>query len=124
MSTAGGEVWIGKGETRWERRPDGLYEVSAEETTNLPYELQGALDAISTAGRARRDAKALGLFLRDAPADRLTAYADFTAPRRRARAGGEVHHGRPVARFRRRFDPTSWSSPRAMPRTSRTASSR
>ena len=109
VCTRCGELWIGKGETRWERRKDGLYEVSAEETTNLPLELQGALDAASQAARARRDARALRLFLRDSPADRIAAYADFSAPRERARAGGEVHGGRPIARFRRRLDPGSLS---------------
>jgi len=102
-----GDVWVGKGETRFERRADGLYEVSAEETTNLPYELQGALDAASRATRPRRDDDALRLFLRAAPEGRVAAYADFTAPRRRARARGEIHGGRSIARFRRRYDPRS-----------------
>jgi hypothetical protein len=107
VCTAGGGVWIGKGDTRWERRRDGLYEFSAEETTNLPYEMQGALDRISHAGPAKRDARALSLFLRDGPMKRIIAYADFVRPRRRAAAQGAPNGGRPVARFARPCDPRS-----------------
>lgn len=102
-----GDAWIGKGDVKWERRADGEYEVSAEETTNLPYELQAALDLASRRGGPRRDGEAVRMVLRAGPPDRVRAYADFTGPRERARAAWRVNGGRPVARFVRRHDPTS-----------------
>ena len=105
VSFQDGEAWIGKGDVKWERRADGEYEVSAEETTNLPYELQGALDELTRRGRKQADGAAVPLILREGPPNRVRAYADFTAPRERARASFRIHAGRPVARFTRRNDP-------------------
>ena len=45
--------------------------------------------------------------LRQAPSGRVTPYADFTTPRRRAAERGRFHGGRPVARFLRAGDPAS-----------------
>jgi len=103
----GDEVWVGKGEARLEQRADGEYLCSAEETTNLPYELHFALDDISRRRRRRRDDRALALVVRRAPAGRIAAYADFSAPRRLAARRFQVNGGRPVARFTRRGDPGS-----------------
>lgn len=100
-----GETWIGKGDVKWEERADGAYLCSAEETTNLPFELQPALDVVSRRrARALRDTDAVPLFLRSAPARRIEPYADFSGPRRRA---GKVNGGRPVVRIARRGDPRS-----------------
>jgi hypothetical protein len=108
--SAPGVHWIGKGDLKVVDGVDGETECSAEETTNLPYELQAALDALSR--RSRRvvwDDFALGRLLRRAPPGRYEAYADFLGPRRRAAAvrANRVHGGRPVAWFARRGDPTS-----------------
>jgi len=103
----GGAVWIGKGESRVVERGEWVVEHSLEETANLPYELQFALDALSRRGVRRRDARALELVVRRAPAGRIAPYADFRAPRRNAAARGRENGGRPVARFLRRGDPTS-----------------
>lgn len=99
--------WIGKGEVRWVQRPDGEFLESAEETTNLPYEIQAALDTVSRMRRSRRDERAIPLILRHAPAQRIEPYADFTRPRLAARTAHPVNRNRPVARFTRRCDPTS-----------------
>jgi cytochrome c5 len=102
--------WIGKGDLKWvvENGDEVLY--SAEETTNLPLEIQCALDTVSRkAGGVRRDLRALGLVLRRAPDGRVAPYPDFSEPRRRARArrGGRIHGGEPVAWFTRPRDPES-----------------
>ena len=103
-----GENWIGKGDLKWERTADGEVQCSAEETTNLPFEIQAAVDAISRqGGKRRRDDEAVPLLLRSAPSDRIAPYADFTRPRRAAARSYRVHGGRRVARFRRRGDPRS-----------------
>lgn len=104
------ENWMGKGDVRCvvENGEEVLY--SVEETTNLPLEIQGALDLLS---RERRrvplDARAVPLLVRKAPDDRLEPYEDFAAPRRRARSDprNRIHGGRPIARFTRRNDPAS-----------------
>jgi hypothetical protein len=102
-----GDVWIGKGEVRVEQHGDWVDRHSAEETTNLPYELGFALDELSRRAKRRRDDAALALVVRQAPAGRLEPYADFSAPRRRAAARHLEHGGRSVAHFVRKRDPTS-----------------
>ncbi|HEX6884153.1 MAG TPA: hypothetical protein VF530_12305 [Planctomycetota bacterium] len=102
-----GEAWIGKGDTREEERDGWVWRHSVEETTNLPYELQFALDELSRRGRKQRDDAALALVVREARPGRLEPFADFTAPRRAAAAAHREHGGRPVARFRRTGDPRS-----------------
>lgn len=104
------ENWIGKGETKWTREGDDLVLASAEETTNLPFEMQYALDLASRAGgKPRRDTRATDLVLRRAPDDRIEPYNDFSGPRKRARANRKdlVNRGKPIAVFRTHGDPTS-----------------
>ncbi len=103
----GGEVWIGKGDAREEERDGWVFRHSAEETTNLPYELAFVLDELSRRARRVRDDEAMRLVVRQAPRGRIEAYADFCAPRRRAAAEFREHGGRPVARFLRRGEPGS-----------------
>jgi hypothetical protein len=108
--SAPGTFWIGKGDVKVIDDETGQTEYSAEETTNLPYEMQGALDDVSRRAKSVRwDARALARLLRRAPVGRYEAYADFIGPRRRAaaRPGGRIHGGRPVAWFARRGDPAS-----------------
>jgi len=104
------ENWIGKGDLKrvLENGEVALY--SAEETTNLPFEIQPALDLISRkADRVRRDLRALSLVLRRAPDDRIEPYQDFSAPRRKAASDPSnlIHRGEVVAWFARRNDPAS-----------------
>jgi len=103
-----GENWIGKGDVR--RRVAGGHELleSAEETTDLPFEIQGALDEVSRRGRgAFRDAEAVPLVLRRGGAHRIRPFADFSTPRRRAMERTRINGGRPIASFARRGDPSS-----------------
>ncbi|HTF34206.1 MAG TPA: hypothetical protein VK714_10975 [Myxococcota bacterium] len=104
------ENWIGKGDLKRVRENGEVALYSAEETTNLPLEIQPALDLISRkADRVRRDLRALGLVLRQAPDHRIEPYQDFSAPRRRAASDPRnlIHRGEAVAWFARRNDPSS-----------------
>lgn len=102
-----GSLWIGKGDTRVEERDGWEYLVSAEETANLPLELQAAFDEVSRRRKRRRDDHAIELVARRAPRGRLRPFADFTGPRARAARLWQPNGGRPVARFRRADDPRS-----------------
>ncbi len=102
--------WIGKGSIRWmDKRGDrGWY--SAEETTNLPLEIQGVLDEISHRGpRKHNDKRILPLVLRNAPSDRVSPYRDFEAPRTRAMktTANRINNNRSVAWFTDENDPRS-----------------
>ncbi|MGE0622013.1 MAG: hypothetical protein AB7I04_00325 [Pseudomonadales bacterium] len=101
------EQWIGKGEIRVHRTSEGTWISSDESSTNLPYEIQTAFDDISRRRPSRRNAAALALVLRDAPAGRFEPYADFRRPRREAAARYPVNAGRPIARITRPEDPRS-----------------
>ncbi len=101
------EYWIGKGDTRWIRSGGEELLTTVEETTNLPYEIQTALDTASRTQRRRRNDEAIELVLREGPSRRIQPYADFVAPRRRAAAGYRIHGGRSVARLTRAGDPGS-----------------
>ncbi len=104
------ENWIGKGDLKWvvEDGVRSLY--TAEETTNLPLEIQGVLDELALAvPRPLEDERAMGRVLRRAPDRRVAPYRDFVAPRRRAMndPANRVNGGRTVAWFTRRGDPAS-----------------
>jgi len=104
-----GDFWIGKGDVQTVVR-DG-YEITecVESTTDLPLEIQTALEAINRKGRARSDEEALYLVLRNAPSSRTAPYNDFAEPRRRATANRRnlINGGRSIAWFTRKNDPTS-----------------
>lgn len=102
--------WVGKGDFFTTVENGCEFSCSREETTDLPVELQVALDGLSR--RVRRphfDERAVRLVLRRAAGNRVEAYDDFIAPRRRAAAEprNRINGGRPVARFRRRLEPGS-----------------
>ncbi len=104
------ENWMGKGDVRSvvENGEETLY--TAEETTNLPLEIQPALDALTRrVRRPRQDPRAVGLILRRAPDHRMEPYEDFAAPRRKARSNprNRIRGGRDIAWFTRANDPTS-----------------
>jgi hypothetical protein len=105
-----GSLWIGKGDVR--RTIENGYETieSIESTTDLPFEIQNALeDRLKALRRVPPDGRVLELVLRRSSASRIEPYADFTEPRRRAAADPRnlINGGRPVARFRKAGDPTS-----------------
>lgn len=104
------EFWIGKGAVRTVCR--GGFDVTecVEATTDLPLEMQTALEMLNR--RVRRvpmDEEALFLVLRRAPGHRTAPYRDFSEPRRRAAENRRnlIHGGRSIARFTRKNDPSS-----------------
>ena len=104
------DFWIGKGDTSDVVIDGEDMVVSVESTTDLPLEMQTALEDLNHRIRSiRRDRAVFSLVLRQAPDDRIGAYSDFTGPRRRASADRRnlIHRGRRVAWFRRKNDPTS-----------------
>jgi hypothetical protein len=105
-----GENWIGKGEMRTYLIDGEEIEQSVEETTDLPLEIQTALETLSR--KARRvpfDDVAIALVLRRGHDDRIEPYRDFLEPRVRARSDPRnlINRGRSIARFTRKNDPTS-----------------
>ncbi len=104
------DYWVGKGDVGVSIE-DG-YEVtsSMEETTDLPLEMQAALDGLSRrVRRPRYDEKAVRLVLRRAEGDRVRPYSDFLTPRVRAASDPRnlINRGRSVARITRANDPSS-----------------
>jgi hypothetical protein len=113
MVSSDEEFWIGKGDLRTWRVGDEEFYESVESTTDLPFEMQTALEVVARRTiRIRPAAAALDLVLRNAPPTRVRAYRDFTDPRDEAAANPAnlVNGGRPIARFRKkggRKDPAS-----------------
>jgi hypothetical protein len=104
------ENWIGKGDLKWVVEHGRRVRYTAEETTNLPFEMQAALDALTRAvPTPKRDEGAMMRVLRRAPDKRVAPYGDFTAPRRKAWADprNRIHGGKRVAWFARAHDPES-----------------
>ena len=106
----GGELWVGKGDV--EIRDEGEEEVieSREATTDLPLEIQPALESLNRIKRrVPTDFASLDLILRRGPDSRIQAFSDFTGPRKRASSNPRnlINGGRTVAWFSRRHDPTS-----------------
>jgi hypothetical protein len=104
------DQWIGKGAVKPVPGHDDELFASAEDTTNLPFELQAALDDLSRrGGKAIADRRAIALVLRRGPHGRVEPYADFSRPRERAMAqpAGQINGGRDVAWFDRPNRPES-----------------
>ncbi|MEX2208496.1 MAG: hypothetical protein WEF50_19935 [Myxococcota bacterium] len=104
------ENWIGKGDLKWVREHGKRVRYTAEETTNLPFEIQAPLDALTRAlPSPKRDERAMARVLRRAPDQRVAPYDDFVAPRRKAVADkrNRIHGGKRVAWFARAHDPGS-----------------
>ncbi len=104
------ELWIGKGDVTIQ--VDGEYDLvhSEESTTDLPLEMQGALESANRKiRRIRQDTRALSLVLRRAPSHRIQPYSDFSQPRREAAADPRnlIHGGKRVAWFQRSDVPES-----------------
>lgn len=104
------EFWIGKGDVRTivERGEEAIE--SVESTTDLPYEIQPAIETVNRSVRkVREDEDALYLVLRRAPAGRIRPYNDFAGPRRKAADNRRnlIYGNRSIARFTRKNDPTS-----------------
>lgn len=104
------ELWIGKGAVRPVRAGDWIVEHTVESTTDLPLEMQDAVDALVPRGKPiRRDTDVLVRVLRNAPHGRVEPYRDFSEPRRKAASlrANLINGGRSIARFTRKNDPSS-----------------
>ena len=102
--------WIGKGAVRWVNKRGERGWNTAEETTNLPLEMQAALDEVSQRGpRKHNDRRILSLVLRNAPTHRIHPYQDFEGPRDRAMRtrANRINNNRRVAWFNDDHDPRS-----------------
>jgi hypothetical protein len=109
-SRLNGDLWIGKGDTVTEIVDGEEMLASDEATTDLPLEVQSALESlIRGVRRIPLDETVIEKVLRRGPEGRIEPYRDFTEPRRRAEAEprNRIHGGRRIARFTRRNDPTS-----------------
>ncbi len=105
-----GEFWIGKGDVTTIEIDGEEYLCSQESTTDMPFELQAALEKVArSAPSIPVNDRILERVLRRAPAGRILPYADFTRLRRRAAAEprNRINRGRPVASFARKHDPAS-----------------
>ncbi len=110
LTRLGGDWWIGKGEVVEEIEDGVEITTSKETTTDLPLEIQDALeDVLRRSKTIPIDLGALQRILRRAPDGRIEPYRDFVAPRERARSvrANLVNGGRSVARFTRAGDPSS-----------------
>lgn len=104
------ERWLGKGAVRFREKRGARDWFSAEETTNLPLEMQAALDDVSHRGpRKQNDQRVLSQVLRNAPPDRVWPYQDFEAPRARAMTvrANRINNNRNIAWFTDDDDPRS-----------------
>ena len=99
------ENWIGKGDVCTVIEDGHEHQHTMEETTNLPFEIQGALDVLDRRGRKVRDEDAVELILRSGPTHRMHPYADFSRPKELARERAGITG--PIASFARRGDPES-----------------
>ena len=105
-----GDFWIGKGDVRTVVRDGFELSECVESTTDLPLEMQTAVETINRKlKKPRTDDEAIYLVLRNAPPSRTEPYEDFTRLRRRAEADRRnlINGGRSIARFKRKNDPTS-----------------
>lgn len=105
-----GSLWIGKGDVRRYVKDGYERTESIESTTDLPFEIQDALEnRLKALRRVPPDGRVLELVLRRAPSDRIAPYAEFVRPRRLAARNprNRINGGLSIARFRRPNDPTS-----------------
>ena len=104
----GDEMWIGKGDVRVDHRGGYAYTESVESTTDLPFELQTAIELLNRAKSVRQEFAVLGKVLRPATRNRIRAYSDFTGPRTRARNQGRIiAKDKKVVHFKNLRDPSS-----------------
>lgn len=104
------EHWVGKGDLKPVIENGREVWYTAEETTDLPFEIQGALETASRRfDHVPEDTKALGLVLRNAPDDRVYPYQDFSGPRERARRDPKllINKGKAIAWFDDDSNPAS-----------------
>ena len=110
IATSAAGIWIGKGDVRTTLVDGEEYIRSMESTTDLPFEMQTAVEDLGrTVRQVQADRVALLKVLRRVPRGRIEPYREFSDPRRRAQAQPRnlIHGGKRVAYFRKPNDPTS-----------------
>lgn len=105
------ELWIGKGDTIEFDDQGETFVASNESTTDLPIEMQTAVESLleSNLQRPVGSVETIQLVLRMSTSERIEPYADFTRPRKRAQSDPRnlVNGGKPIASFAIPNDPTS-----------------
>ena len=104
------DIWIGKGDVRDEIIDGEEVEVSDESTTELPLEMQTAVEGLLASTKKPASGEGiLELVLRMSPPDRIRPYQDFLAQRIKAQSNPKnlINKGRAVARFKKKNDPGS-----------------
>ena len=84
--------------------------VSNESTTDLPHEMQTAVDSLIGSGKTIKGSqRIISAVLRRSPDDRVEPYQDFVAPRKKAQSNKRnlINRDRSIAVFKRPNDPTS-----------------
>lgn len=103
------ELWIGKGDVR--DVSDDEYDIllSDESTTDLPLEMQTAVESLIAWTPRKGKEEVLDLVLRRGPGNRVEPYQDFTKPRLAAQSNAKnlINSGRSIAHFRKHNDPAS-----------------
>ncbi len=110
FSYEGDDFWIGKGDVRSRTEAGFEWIESDEATTDLPLEMQSALESLLDWSRGRPGTPQLiGLVLRESPGHRVHPYRDFLQPRIQASSnpGNLINAGQPIATFKRKNDPAS-----------------
>ncbi len=104
----GGDIWVGKGDVRFDEEDETVESIEA--TTDLPLELQSALESLLKQVKRPASGKdLLELILRKGPSDRVEPYDDFTAPREAAASDPNnlINHGISIATFVKPGNPAS-----------------
>lgn len=110
FSNVDDQIWVGKGDVMEVVQNGQEMIVSNEATTDLPLEMQTAVEGLLEFLKRPMSGKGiLDLVLRKSPGDRIEPYRDFVSPRVRAASNPEnlINRGKSVAKFSRRQVPES-----------------
>ncbi len=102
------ELWVGKGDIKTVLDEEYEMTFSDESTTDLPLEMQTAMEHILQQSDKQRGSVAdIMSVLQKAPGERVAPYADFRIPRKKANSNPKnlVNKGRSVASFMNPNDP-------------------
>ena len=110
MISTDNDFWIGKGDVVTLIEGDREITDSLESTTDLPLEIQSALELLNRkVKKVRFNEEALYLVLRNGPDGRIAPYSDFSGPRARAAKNPRnlINRGRSIAHFAKKCVPSS-----------------
>ncbi|MEM7453988.1 MAG: hypothetical protein AAF456_06485 [Planctomycetota bacterium] len=107
----GDDIWVGKGDVRFDEEDGHETVESIEATTDLPLEIQSALESLlpEKSKRAAGGSGILELVLKQSPEDRVEPYRDFVEPRQKAQSNPRnlINGNQPVATFKKPGEPES-----------------